>query len=471
MSDKSRIGRREFLRLAGIAGIALVGTAAGCTAPQAGQPASSSVPATGATSSASTASSSGGQPILVGVNAPLTGVFSGMGQGGTFGMQAAVDDINKLGGVDVKEAGGKLPLKLVIVDNESDDSKAGTLEEQLIVSDKVKVNLVNISPAPLVIPCAGLADRYKIPMISGGPMEPWLGARQQATPPWKYSWLTGFAIATPGPSGSFWAKPGYTIVDTWMGMLDQFGSQTNKKVALFASNDADGAGWYALFPKVLKDAGYDPVGVDKSLGLLPLETTDFTSLINEWKNSAPDILWGNAPAPLFGTLWRQAQSLGFKPKIVSIGKATLFYTDINAWGGDLPNGVGGEVWWNSSWKDSPGIGDTTPQSLTDRWTKAMNQPLNPMIGWGYQHIQVLVDAIQRAGSLDGAKINDALAKTDIMTIAQRVKFDDQQFSQMPLAFGQWLKTDKAQKWEQDIVYSKLDFVPTSAKPLFPIPYQ
>jgi len=58
--------------------------------------------------------------IRIGCNAPLTGMFAGFGTGGAWGVKAAVEDINKLGGVSVKKLGKKLPVKLFTVDNESD---------------------------------------------------------------------------------------------------------------------------------------------------------------------------------------------------------------------------------------------------------------------------------------------------------------------------------------------------------------
>uniref|UniRef100_A0A7C2K404 Uncharacterized protein n=1 Tax=candidate division WOR-3 bacterium TaxID=2052148 RepID=A0A7C2K404_UNCW3 len=107
--------------------------------------------------------------------------------------------------------------------------------------------------------------------------------------------------------------------------------------------------------------------------MLPLETTDFSSVIRTWKSFGAEILWGNAPAPFVGTLLRQAKTLGFKPKIISIGRAPLFYEDIAAWGGDLPLGVGCEIWWDPSFEESPGIGGTTPRSLAERWEKEKNK--------------------------------------------------------------------------------------------------
>ena len=84
----------------------------------------------------------------------------------------------------------------------------------------------------------------------------------------------------------------------------------------------------------------------------------------------------------------------------------------------------------------------------------------------------LADAIQRAGSLDPEKVNDALAKTDMKTIVNRVKFNADHFNYGPVMFfGQWFKTDTPEKFELKIVYSaNPDFAPASAPPIFPMPY-
>jgi branched-chain amino acid transport system substrate-binding protein len=413
------------------------------------------------------------EEILVGVPAPLTGMYAGFGEGGVFGMEAAVEDINKQGGVSVEEYGAKLPIKLVVVNTESDPLKAGTLAESLIVSDEVDFLAYGDEPPPMNAGIANIADRYKVPYIcTTGPMEPWLEMRGAAAGNWEYTWATGlFALGAPAPAGDFRAGPGYTIGDTWQAMLDLYGDQTNKKAALFASDDPDGIGWYAAYPGILEGLGYDVIGADKKLGLVPMETTDFSSIINEWKDNNCEILWGNAPAPFFGTLWKQCSALGFQPKMISVGRAPLFYEDVSAWGGDLPLGIGCEVWWDPSFGDSPGIGGTTPQSLAERWAEETGKQLNRNIGPGYSIIQVLIDAIERAGSLDGEKVNAALAETDLMTVRHRVKFDENQFSRGPLVFGQWQKTDQPWVWECPVVFSKHDFIEATADPIFPIPYK
>ena len=409
--------------------------------------------------------------IKIGVVQAQTGMYAGYGQGAIFGLKAAVDDINKQGGVKVGDI--KMPIKLIIVDNESDANKAGSLAESLIVQDKVNFICSGDEPPPMHAGVSLVCDKYKVPYVTSvGPTEPWLALRKETSTQWQYTWASGlFAIVTPASEGDFRAKGGYTVMDTWKAMLDLYGEKTNKKVGVIAADDPDGRGWYTLFGPALKELGYEVVGLDKNLGLLPLETTDFSSVIKQWKDEGVEILWGNCPASFFGAAWKQANTLGFKPKMVSIGRAALYYTDISAWGGDLPWGIGTEVWWDPSIKDSPGIGDTTPMSLAARWTNETKQPVNPAIGPGYRSIQVLIDAIERAGTIDPAKVNDAFAKTDLATIGHRVKFDENHFSRGPLMFGQWFKTDKPEKWELKVVFSKHDFAPTTGEPLFPKPYQ
>jgi branched-chain amino acid transport system substrate-binding protein len=52
----------------------------------------------------------------------------------------------------------------------------------------------------------------------------------------------------------------------------------------------------------------------------------------------------------------------------------MHYRDISSWGGDLPQGVGAEVYWTHTIQGARGIGNTTPQSLAERWYKAKKEP-------------------------------------------------------------------------------------------------
>jgi len=296
--------------------------------------------------------------------------------------------------------------------------------------------------------------------------------RESVSPAWKYSWLSGFAIGTPAPAGDFRDVPGYTVGDVWFGPLMQYRDQISGKVAVLASDEPDGVGWYAGIPPALEGAGFDVCGEERNLGLVPLGTTDFTPLIREWMDYGCDTLWGIHFGTDCGTLLRQAHTMGFEPKMVFLAKGSLFYEDITSWGGDLPNGVGIELNWRPTYLNSPGIGDTTPQSLVARWTEETGLPLNQATGWGYASVQIMADSIERAGTLDKDSILQALGETDMQTVSHRAKFQqDIQLNRWPLAFCQWQKADPPLNWWCPVVYSALDFVPEEDELMFPIPYE
>jgi len=409
--------------------------------------------------------------IVVGVVAPLTGMFAGFAEGILFGIQAAVEDINKLGGVNV--GGTMMKIKLVVVDYESDPAKAGALAEDVILRSKVQFIVHGIEPPHVRAPIAVKCEAHKVPHVTGvGPFEAWMGLRAEAPVPWTYTWAISFAIATPAPPGDFrHGKIGYNMMDSWTSALKEIEPLTNKKVAALASDEPDGRGWYLAFSPVLKEMGWEVYKVEQRFGLVPLETIDFSPLIKEWKDADCETLWANCPAPWFGVFWKQAYAMGFKPKMVYATRAGLFYSDVFAWGPDLVHGISNEMFWNPAIKDSPGIGGTTPQSFADRWVKEKKQPYSQVMGSSYAAVQVLIDALQRAGSTEPEKVNAALAKTDLMTIYHRVVFDKDQFSRVPVGFGQWIKVDKPWQLENPIVISQHDFMPIMAPLLFPIPYE
>jgi branched-chain amino acid transport system substrate-binding protein len=441
-----------------------------CTSQSSSPPPSSSKPAT----STATASppAAGPSEIVYGATAPLTGNLAGFGEGSGWALKAAVDDINKQGGILVKDYNRKLPVRLVLLDNQSDPIKAGTLAESLILQDKVNFLVSGNESPPAFASTANVADKYKIPYVGNiGPFEPYNAMASQANPRWTYVWGTGFHIGAPAEKGDFReGQPGYTIGDVAAAFINQFIGQTNKKTAIFASDEPDGRGWYTTFPDALKGMGLTLDGQAKELGLAPPDTTDFSSIIKQWKDNSDDIMFGNALAPWFGTLWKQCRELGYKPKLVYAGRAALYYIDISSWGGDLPNGVTCEQLWSPAMDPSvcKGIGDTTPKSLGDRWTADKNQPINQAIGWSYANVQSISSAIESAGSLDKAKVNAALAKIDISSIGGRLKYDSTQFSQFPLAWGQWQK-DASGKFVWQTIVSQHSFIPKTANPIFPIP--
>jgi branched-chain amino acid transport system substrate-binding protein len=414
------------------------------------------------------------EEILIGDTVSYTGPYAVFGGVASWGTEAAFEDINAQGGIYVEEYGATIPVRWITRDCESDPLKVAPLTEDLILNENVDFLGGHFEVPTLRQGTAMVADEYQIPAVFGvGTYEAWIGMRDAAATPWDYSWAFGFSIGTPAQEGDFRADdPGYLMMPTWFGALDAFAADTNKKAALFAFDDSDGRGWYLGFTGAVAEQGYECYRAEDQFGIYPPGTTDFTSLIQEWKSAGCEILWGNCPAPDIGTVLKQCQSQGFEPKVVFATRGAMFYQEIVAWGGDLPDGVGMEVYWTPDMQNAVGIGGETPQGLVTRWYEySGNEPVPQGIGWDYAVAQTLFDAIERAGTLDADAVCQALADTDLITMWGRVVFEqDNQFQRVPCQFGQWQKTDNPWVWESPTVFSYNSFMPATADLIFPKPW-
>ena len=414
------------------------------------------------------------EEVVIGQVTSMTGMFSGFGYGYYWGAKKAMEDINKLGGIMIE--GRRVPVRIIVYDDKSDPTEASSLTTRAILADNVVAILGHGVPS-LAIPERTTCTRYKTPLVhSRTPFEPWyFGIKDLIDthgPLGVYDWCLSFRIGMPPPPGDFrYGKRGYTILDSVFVITDMFADKTNRKVAVLASNDADGAGWYEVFSKALKESGrYYPYRVDEKFGLYPMGTTDFSSIILEWKAAECQILWANLPAPDFGIFWRQAHSLGWVPKLAWIGRASMVYEDVVAWGGDLPLGILDEDFWNPAYP-FPGIGGRTSQSLADEWYKEHGTPINTAAGFGgYTMAQVLFAAIEKAGTLDKEAINKAFLELEMVSICGPEKFiPDTHDSMCAINQIQWVKTDKPWVWERQIVWAALPEIPVEREVIFPLP--
>src|SRR5512136_1601895 len=102
------------------------------------------------------------QTIPVGACIAMSGPYSNLGGQAKAGYEIAVEDINRTGGVFVKEYGKKVPLELIVQDTESVPMKAVSSMEWLYTSKKVVAyigegNMVNGQ---------AVAEKNKIPSLA-----------------------------------------------------------------------------------------------------------------------------------------------------------------------------------------------------------------------------------------------------------------------------------------------------------------
>jgi branched-chain amino acid transport system substrate-binding protein len=384
--------------------------------------------------------------ILIGHPNPSTGPLAGFGEASPWADNRAVDAINAKGGIFIKEYGKKVPVKIKVVDTESNPTKAGESAAKLMLQDKVDLMVVMHTP-DTVNPVTAMCERYKMPCISlDAPVEAWLTGGP-------YTWS----------HHAFWTVD--TITDLFMAMWDMNASKTTKVVGGFWPNDPDGTSWSEVFKKKLPAHGYKVIDP----GRFPYFTKDFSSFISLFKREKVEIITGTLIAPDWATAWRQCHQQGFVPKIATIGKACLFPTDVDALGGNLPMGLTSEVWWSPNHPFKSSLTGESAKQLCDAWTKETQKQWTQPIGFKYAGYEIAYDALTRAQTLDKDKLRMAIAATDLDTMVGHIKYNDKNYAETPLVGGQWVKGQKW-PWDLQIVYNaKHPNIKKTADLIFPLP--
>ena len=384
--------------------------------------------------------------ILIGHPAPHTGGVAFFAETADFADDFATAEINKNGGIFIKELGKKLPIKIIAMDTESNPSKAAEVASRLILKEKVDLMMTTGTP-DTVNPVSAVCERYKVPCIGTfAPIQPWLTGG-----PYKWSFLYFVSVED--------------VIKIHLGIWDQHADKHNKVVGGLWPNDPDGAVWADMFVGAARKHGYKVVDVGRfNYGL-----QDFSSFINTWKNEKVEIITGVPIPPDWAAAWRQCHQLGFIPKIASLSKAILFPSSVDALGGDLPNGLICEVVWAPTHPFKSSLSGISCNELAEAWTKKTGKQWTAPLGFDYAGIEIFADVLKRAGSLDKTKLREALAQTKLDTILAPIKFNKENYTVTPMVGGQWVK-GKRWPWELETIWNEnYPYIQNTAKMIFPLP--
>ena len=378
--------------------------------------------------------------IKVGIPTPLTGMIAGFGQGTPFAEQLAVDAVNAKGGIYIAEYDKQIPLEIIVADTESDPGKAGEIAEQMATKDGVNMFLARHTPNT-TIPVALVGDRYGIPTVSNGcPTDPLMGAGPFE---WVFHgfWDTGDAM------------------DVFVGMWKELGYGPGTKVGLLLPNDADAIAWKVSITERLEAEGM--IAVDS--GGYEMGNQEWTNIINTFKSEGVQIICGNDVAPNFSSFITAAVQQNLKYEFITMGRAFLFPSDANNLPLEIVTGLTNETWWCPELPFKSSIDGMTAQELADKWMEYSGDDWYATLGDKYSGMEIIIDALTRAASLDPVKIREALLATDLDTIAAHIKYDPAtQTCVTPIAGGQWLLNDAGDRVEVHIVYTGT--FPDSVKP-------
>jgi branched-chain amino acid transport system substrate-binding protein len=102
-----------------------------------------------------------------------TGPLAPFGETAVFAEEYCLNEINRDGGIYIKELGNKLPVRFLPVDSESNPTKAAELATRLVMQDKVDIITV-ASTSDTTNPVASICERYGVPCVCGVPYEAWV---------------------------------------------------------------------------------------------------------------------------------------------------------------------------------------------------------------------------------------------------------------------------------------------------------
>ncbi len=330
--------------------------------------------------------------IKVGVVDALTGNMAAGGKWVKQGYDIAVKHVNSTGGVFIKEYGKKIPLELIFLDDESNPTKTVSRMEKLYSIDKVDVFLGGFA-AHLIIPQLAIAERYRVPLVVTT-----IGSTAEFEKGYKYAF-------TP-----FMAEQDQVI--TFLDVLDSIPkNQRPTKIAFFEIQEE----WGVATGKYLRDLatkrGYTIPTYEK----YSMTANDFSSLIVNAKAAGAEALYTNPSPPQGITLVKQMKELDWTPRLAYIMRAA----DVAMWTKNLGKD-GDYICHSGGWDyhlNLPGVA-----KFSADYRAAYNDNPEPPAGSAYVCVQVLTDALERAGTLNKDKVRDALAATNVMTIMGQMKF-------------------------------------------------
>lgn len=364
--------------------------------------------------------------IKIGFVSPQTGPLAPFGEADKF----TIEQMNKLfaGGIDL--GGKKVPVRIIQKDSQSNPNRAGEVANDLILKDKITLMLVSSTPET-ANPVSDACELNEVPCISTVvPWQPWFFGRK-GDPAKGFDWTYHI----------FWG-----LEDVIANFLAGWNSvQTNKKVGGLFPNDGDGNAWGDKergFPGPLAKEGFSLLDPGRFQNM----NNDFSAQIAAFKKDNIEIVTGVVIPPDAKTFLTQAKQQGFKPKVVTLGKALLFPAAIEALG-DLGDGLTTEVWWSPSHPFTSSLTKQSAKALADSYETTAKKQWTQPIGFAHALFEVAVDALKRAKDPgDAASLRDAIAATNLKTVVGDVKWGGggpfKNVSKTPLVLGQWVKGTK-----------------------------
>ena len=330
------------------------------------------------------------QAVRVGVTVSASGKFST--EVGPFQRlcQAWVDQVNRRGGIYLKEYKRKLPLKLITYDDRSDAATARRYYERLVTVDGAHLLLGPYS-SPLTFAASAAAEQHQIPFIAICANSPKVYDRG-------FKWIVCVIDAASRYTYRYWE------------MVKAEGKA--RSVGFVVEDTLHPVGVYKGSRVLAEQAGLEVVSGD----ILPPDTSDFTPAILKLKKLNPEIVYVSSNIPFAVAFMKQARELNLSPKeFHCIHHSGVFRQPL----GDAADYVVGQSYWE------PGMKYSDP----DRFLSILGEanidlddyPWSPAYMMAFEIAEA---ALTQAGTLEPGALMKSLKNLRITTLGGVVWFTE-----------------------------------------------
>lgn len=309
--------------------------------------------------------------IRVGVYGSLTGPQATFGISTQNGAQLALEEVNAAGGVNGKK------IRVISLDDQGDPAVAALGVTKLITQDKAQVVLGEVASS-LSLAAAPICQEHKIPMISPSSTNP------------KVTQMGDFIFRV-------------CFIDPFQGQVMADFAMNNlkaKKAAILRDQKSDySMGLADFFIKRFKAKG-GTIVLDQSY---VAGDVDFKSQLTTIREKKPDVIFVPGYYGEVGLIAKQARELGIKVPL--LGGDGWDSSKLYEIGGAALDGCYFSTHYSSESTD-PKVKD-----FVSKYRAKYGQVPDALATLGYDAAGVLVAALKKAKSLEGADIRDAIAST------------------------------------------------------------
>jgi branched-chain amino acid transport system substrate-binding protein len=385
------------------------------------------------TTTAAQTTAAGPTEILVGAINSMTGVEAMVGNEHRWAYQQAVKDINAAGGVYVADLGKKLPIRLIVEDDQSDPAGTSAAAEKLIKLQKVDFILGAVD-SPLNINGAAVAEKYKKLYVTTT-FFPEMFASQNLT------WVVDSFFSIVNLCGAS------------VGCLEPIpAADRPKNFCVLVEDNADGQGFSGVAKGIVEGAGY-------TLALLESYTPgskDFSSTILRMKAANVDGLITLCSSTDGMTFIRQIKEAKYNLKYIW-GARGFWPIEFGESLGKDANYIVSDGHWAEA------LGAPGSKALGDKFRAEFGATkYSVVIGNPYSLVQALAQAIEKAGSLDNAKVRDVFYSGTFVakdTTEGDLAFDTHGMATFSAVSLQWMDGKRMPVWPVSPAVWTLKLIP------------